>query len=566
MKKHTARNVILLVLAAAILIGACLFFFVFRKDLTASALIYWADRFEQSGRYNRTISLYRQAQKLQPDNEDIPRWLAQAYILSGNYTKAEYTLVSAITRDPESVELYAELSRTYVAQDKLMDAEQMLGSIANESVKSAIEALRPATPVLTPESGYYSEYIDVSASSASGTVYLTATSDFPSLETDLYTGPVTLPGGESTVIAISVDANGLVSRAAYAGYTVGNVVEEVTLEDRAIDAAVREQLGKASSDALMSDELWEIEAFEVPAEAQSLNDLTYFAGLQSLTVHNAPSSLDLSVIGKLTTLRTLDLAGCTLSQSMLETVGTLPDLTSLTLSNCAIESINPLVGLTKLELLDLTNNTISDITAISSMTELRELHLTNNPISSITYLNNCLKLERLYMENCGISKLSSLAGNTNLSELYASNNQLSDISVLADCTALSIIDLSENEISDISVLTNFPELVNFKANNNKITAVPKFDPETSKLVQFSANYNEIEDVSGFADLVYLNYVRVDYNKVKDVSCLKDCYNLIQIDVWDNPVDTDSIPELQDIGIIVNYNPTYEPPTEDADNA
>ena len=57
MKKHTVRNVILLVLAAALLIGACLFFFVFRKDLTASVLIYWGDRFEQSGRYNRTCNL-----------------------------------------------------------------------------------------------------------------------------------------------------------------------------------------------------------------------------------------------------------------------------------------------------------------------------------------------------------------------------------------------------------------------------------------------------------------------------------------------------------------------------
>ena len=563
MKKHTVRNVILLVLAAALLIGACLFFFVFRKDLTASVLIYGGDRFEQSGRYNRTIAFYRQAQKLQPEDETIPRRLAKAYILSGNYTKAEYTLVSAITRDPESVELYAELSRTYVAQDKLMDAEQMLGSIANESVKAAIEALRPATPVLTPESGYYSEYIDVSAYSASGSVYLTATTDFPSLATDLYTGPVTLPGGESTVIAISVDANGLVSRAAYAGYTVGNVVEAVTFEDSAVDAAVREQLGKAASDEIMSDELWEIEEFTVPEETQSLSDLRFFTGLQTLTIHNAPSTLDLSIIGTLTTLRTLDLTGCTLSQSMLETVGTLPDLTSLTLSNCAIESINPLVGLTKLKMLDLTNNTISDITAVSSMTELRELHLTNNPISSITYLNNCLLLEKLYVENCGISKLSSLAGNTNLSELYASNNEISDISVLADCTALSVIDLSENKLSDISVLTNFPELVNFKANNNQIKAVPKFDPETSKLVQFSANYNEIEDVSGFAKLLYLNYIRVDYNKVKDISCLKDCYNIIQIDVWDNPVDTKSIPDLQEIGIIVNYNPTYEPPKEAA---
>lgn len=562
MKKHTARNVILLLLVAALLIGASLFFFVFRRDLTASVLMYWADRFEQSERYNRTISLYRQAQKLQPEDENIPRLLAKAYILDGNYTKAEYTLVSAITNNPTSVELYAELSRTYVAQDKLMDAEQMLCSIANDTVKSQIEALRPATPVITPESGYYSEYIEVSAQSDSGEVYLTVSSDFPSLDTDRYTEPLLLQGGETTVVAISVDPNGLVSRAAYAGYTVGNVVEEVTLADSAIDAAVRQMLAKSADATLMSDELWKIESLEIPAEAQSLNDLTYFSGLKELTLHDASVMLDLSVIGNMTTLQTLDLSGCTLSQSVLEIIGTLPDLTCLNLSNCALESINALVGLTKLTKLDLSNNTISDITAISSMTELQELHLTNNPIGSITYLNNCLKLEKLYAENCGISKLTSLAGNTSLSELYASSNQISDISVLADCTALSIIDLCDNEVKDISVLTNFPELTNFKANNNQITAVPKFDPESSKLVQFSANYNEIEDVSGFANLMYLNYVRVDYNKVQDVSCLKDCFNLIQIDVWDNPVDTESIPAMQEIGIIVNYNPTYEPPAEE----
>ena len=437
----------------------------------------------------------------------------------------------------------------------------MLGSIANASVKSQVEALRPATPVISPESGYYSEYIEITASAASGKVYITTNGEFPSLESDLYTGPIQLEGGETTVIAISVDDNGLVSSAAYAGYTVGNVVEEVSLEDSTLESYVREQLGKAAGDSLMSDELWSIEELELPAEVTTLNDLTRFAGLQSLTIHDAASGLDLSLIGQLTTLRKLDLAGCTMSQSLLEQIGTLPDLTELTLSGCAIDSINPLVGLTKLEKLDLSNNAISDIMPLSSMTELRELHLTNNPVGSISYLNNCLLLEKLYIENCGVSRLSGIADNTSLQELYASNNSIQDISMLSGCTAMKVMDLSENQIEDISVIANFPELINFKANNNKITGIPKLDPETSVLVQFSANYNQIEDVSGLSNLIYLNYIRVDYNKVKDISCLKDCYSLIQIDAWDNPLDTEKIPELQDIGIIVNYNSTYEPPEE-----
>ena len=89
--------------------------------------------------------------------------------------------------------------------------------------------------------------------------------------------------------------------------------------------------------------------------------------------------------------------------------------------------------------------------------------------------------------------------------------------MLSGCTAMKVMDLSDNQIEDISIIANFPELINFKANNNKITGIPKLDPETSVLVQFSANYNEIEDVSGLSNLIYLNYVHVDYNKVKDIS-------------------------------------------------
>lgn len=64
-----------------------------------------------------------------PKDADLAIRLADAYKKSGNYTKAEYTLVSAITQIPDSVQLYVALSKTYVEQDKLLDAETMLGRI-----------------------------------------------------------------------------------------------------------------------------------------------------------------------------------------------------------------------------------------------------------------------------------------------------------------------------------------------------------------------------------------------------------------------------------------------------
>ena len=555
--KYILKIFLIVLLVVAIIGAACWFFLVQRPDLTMSVFAYWGDHFYDAGRYNRAVSLYETACRLDPQNANLPVRLAQAYINSGNYTKAEYTLVSAITNNPESVQLYVALSKTYIAQDKILDAEQMLDRITSSDVKAQIDALRPRAPVLSPESGYYSEYIDVSVQASGGQAYLAVNLDFPSIQTDAYEGPVTLAAGDSKVVAVTVAENGLVSDAVYAGYTIGSVVEEVTLSDAALDSYVRELLGKRASDTLMSDELWEIEELVLPEGVEDLSDLTRFAGLTSLTIQNA-TGLDFSVLPQLTTLKTLDLSGSTLPTSTLEAIGTLPDLETLILENCAVTSINNLVGLSNLTYLDLTNNSVTDLTAITALTQLKDLYLTNNPVKSITYLNSCLALERLHIENCGVSRLSSLAGNTSLQELYASNNDILDISVLSDCVSLSVLDISSNQVKDVSVLAGLPELTYFLASDNQIEALPAFDAASCKLVRINVNNNKLTDLSPLKGLPSLNYIFADYNQISDISGLEDCPLLTQLDLWDNPVDEAQVKALQDIGRIVNYNPQYKP--------
>lgn len=555
--KKVLKVLIPVVLVLAILGAACWFFFFQRPDLTSGFLQSRASHMVSRDRYERAIRYYSWAWKLEPQESDIPLALADTYVLADNYTKAEYTLVRAISGDSGNVDLYTALCKTYVAQDKLLDAVEMLDRITDDNVKAALDALRPASPAISPESGYYNEYIEVTVESPEEAVYVTANGEYPSMARDRYEGPITLSGGESTVIAVAVNELGLVSPVMPKGYTIGGVVEEATLSDPTIDAVVREQLGLSITATLMTDDLWSITTLQLPDTVEDLSDLRYFTGLRSLTLQNV-SGMDFTVLSQIPSLENLDLSGCTISSHSLEAIGSLTELKSLKLNTCALTDLTSLAALTKLEELDLANNSITDIGVLSLMLELETVSLANNPIGSIAGLATCSQLRSVDISNCSVVSLSSLSGKTQLQTLLAPNNQINDLSDLAGCRSLSVLDVQSNFISDISVLAGLPTLAQFDGDHNQITEIPSF-VKNAPLQRFSVNYNQISDLSGLSGLMYLNYVEADYNQIEDLMPLADSYNLIQINVWDNPVTEESVAALQERSIIVNYNPNYEPP-------
>ena len=563
--KRVLKIVIPLVVVLALLGTAAWFFLSFRADLTAGFLRGQAAKMVEKERYSRAVTYYNWAWQLDPENQEIPLALAEAYAGSGNYTKAEYTLVRAISARPQDVDLYVALCQVYVAQDKLLDAVQMLDRTSDAEVKAALDELRPAAPVLSPENGYYTEYIEVTADGGGNAVYLSIDGDYPSMEDDAYTGPVTLPGGETMVMAVAVDENQMVSQAVQNGYTIGGVVEPVTLNDPAIDAAVREQLGMTAGETLMTDDLWSIAELTLPDTVADLADLSHFTGLTTLTIQNV-SGLDFSVLSQLTALQTLDLSGCTISTGSLDAIAGLTGLRVLRLNNCALTDINALSQLTALTELQLANNSLTDIGVTSLMLDLETVTLTNNPITSIAGLSACTKLKSLDISGCSVTSIASLSGKTALETLLAGNNQIADLSPLEGCTALSVLEVPYNLVSDISVLAQLPALTRFVGNNNQITAVPDFDEETSKLQYIQLDYNEVADLAGLQGINSLNYVYADYNQVETILPLKNNINLIQINVWDNPIPEEEVKSLQENSIIVNYNPNYEPPEEDGEEA
>lgn len=561
----------LIILLVLLLLGG-LVFGLLHFFWTAENFASLGDSAMEDGKYDRAVKRYETAAELDPRTPEYVLKLADACIADGSYTKAERSLVNAIRTAP-SVELYCKLSSVYIAQDKLLDSQKMLDSITDPAIRAEIDAMRPAAPAFSHESGEYDEYIELSISGSGGKIYYSTTEQYPSVETEAYTSPITLPAGETHISATLVGENGLVSPLAEADYLIVGVVEEVTFASPELESYVRDTLYIARTEPVMTDDLWTITELTVPDTMTDLSDLRYFKNLTTLNIHIAVTA-DYSFLTELSALETLDLSGCLLSAEAVGYIGGLPSLTSLKLSGCGISNIQPLSALSELTVLDLSQNSISDISALTELkkltvldlhsnavsslsalkgaTDLTELDISENSVSDLAPLSGCTKLETLRAEDNRITSVSALSSMPKLVTLTASKNSITDISPLSGCTKLSRLELAENSLTSVEVLSALVNVTYLDISRNEITALPTIDA-TAHLQQFYASYNQLEDISMLKGLPELTYVDVDYNEnIEDVECLASCPLLVQINAFGTKVK--EVTTLTQIGVIVNYNP------------
>ena len=572
--KKTLKLVLPFLLIFALVIAGYWFFFQYRADLTTGLLEKAADSQMEAGRYGLAIRCYTWANGLDPQNADIALKLAEAYRKNGNYTKTESTLVHAIYDAPAEVRLYEALSRVYVEQDKLLDAQQMLDGVSNPEALAALSAKRPAAPIVTPEAGYYSEYITVSIQcpDAEATCCCSMDGTYPALA-DEYSGDLTLPGGVTEIRAVAVSPEGLVSAETYAAYTVSGVVEDVTFHDAALEAATQELLHREGR-TLRTDELWTIEELTLPEEIANTQDLRLYTGMNKLMGFNL-GDLDYSFLADMPELRYLDLENCVVTSEALQQISLCPKLEVLILANCGISNLSPLSSMNGLRVLDLSENSISTVIPLVDLSSLDELYLGHNALTGIPILrglkslrvldlsynalehisglSTCTALERLNVSHNRLTALTAVSALKELVWLNASNNSLTDTTPLTPCTKLEGLIITDNKLTDVDFLSNCPNIQEVNIDYNDVVAVPAFQVDCP-LETFSAAHNFLEDLTGLGGLQQLTYVNADYNNISDISVLLNCPALVQVNVYNTNVHSGG--DLAKKGVVVNYTPGF----------
>lgn len=562
---------ILPILIGILIIASIIWYlFVYDRSFTQDMLLSQARLMDSRGNHTAAAWLYDLAYDYSGGDETVAIELARQFKERGNYTKAESTLASAIA-DGGTAELYIALCKTYVEQDKLLDAVTMLDNIADPTVRTEIQAQRPAAPTVSPEPGFYSQYITLAITPDLGQLYVTTDGSYPSITTPS-DGALTLMGGETVVYALTVDENGLVSPLSVFGYTVSGVIEQIDLSDPQLDAAVRVALSANSATQLYTNDLWGITALTLPEGAGDYTELSYLPYLQSLTITGSNAN-SLEGLGTLSNLTELVIRDSNLRTSDLQIIASLPNLEKLTLSNCGISSIvnlsaakdliyldlsqnairdfSSLSFMAQLQHLNLSHNALTDLNAVSSLSSLLSLDVSYNSLTSVIPVAGCKALTQLNISNNVIASLSGIEALTALTDLNASFNTLTDLGHLTALTSLTSLDVSSNSLTDVSCLSSLNDLQHFYFSRNTVSTLPNWSKK-SQLITIDGSYNAITQVDILSGFENLNYVLMDYNQITSITSLSKCQNLIKVSVYGNAVTDAAV--LADMGIIVNYNP------------
>lgn len=571
--KRLLHILVPLMLSLLILISIGWYFLKYDPQFTRDILLSQARYQDEIGNHSAAVWFYDLAY-LQSDHDDsVALELAEQYIAIGNFTKAEYTLSHAIA-DGADVQLYIALCKTYVMQNKLLDAVTMLNNVADPAIKDQLTALRPEAPVPSYAPSSYTQYIQLAFTAAGGRCYISGNREFPSLNQGPFADPITLPAGETVFYGVTVAENGLVSPLGIYSYVIGGVIEQIQFADPAFESTLRQQLNLEPDVPIYSNDLWDVKQITLGSDVTDYTDLKWLPDLEALTAESCAAA-SLAPLAHLTKLNTLYLSGRIMSADDLKLIAALPELRTLSLPSCQISSIAGLANAKKLTYLNLNDNPIRDVSVIAAMTELQELYLhqnalvnldplkgltrlhtldvSGNSLSSVAALGELYALRQLNVSNNDLMNLSGIEKLTGLTHLMASHNNLTDLQPIAALTNLIKLDVSNNTLLNIDPVAAMLQLEELDFSFNEVSVLPVFD-KSCALWTITGEHNQLQSLESLAGLHMLSYVYMDYNSdIRSVAGLETCHMLLTVSVYGTKV-TD-VQALKDMSVKVLYDPT-----------
>ncbi len=430
----------------------------FDKELYASALEHYID-----------------AVTLDESNVDYRLKLALCYEKVGDEQNVIKTVDEGVYLAPNEYRYPAFMVGYYARAGKMSSAYEVLDSVTSLSVKSKLDSISPLSVSISPSASSHEKINEVVLScDESCDIYYTIDGSAPSLSSSKYTAPIDVSGFESsfTVKAFSVNAEGLISRVTTVYYNFDDPNQKYVFKDAKMAELVATMLGKKSSNITRSDLefLTEIDSslYTGKGSVKSLADLPNFKNLKVLYLKDEQSITEFCDFAVLSTLESLSLINCNVSNATFKSICTAPVLTYLDLSTNFISNAAPVNQLTALKTAIFDQNQLTSLTAFQSNKALEVLSVSFNKITSLSPLKSLTKLKNFSAAYNSISSITDLEKCTAITKLNLSGNQITSVNALSKLNALTDLDLSGNSITSVSALSGKTKLKNVNLSKNPV--------------------------------------------------------------------------------------------------
>ncbi|MDP4120968.1 MAG: hypothetical protein Q8876_07965, partial [Bacillota bacterium] len=205
------------------------------------------------------------------------------------------------------------------------------------------------------------------------------------------------------------------------------------------------------------------------------------------------------------------------------------------LNNSNITNLSGMEYATNLLCLYLPNNNITDLTPILGLTKLQQLDLSGNTtLNKTASFAKLIGLQTLYLNNDNITDISQFQFPNVPFNLCLNGDNISDVSSLAQYDKIAEIDLTNNaKLKDVSALANLKNLQFLNLANCNVTSI-NFDSRLANLQQLLLDHNSsLTDVT-LTGLSSLNRIDLGMSENLKTLSLSGLTSLTNINIISQP--------------------------------
>ncbi|KAM8860583.1 uncharacterized protein lrriq1 isoform 2-T2 [Synchiropus picturatus] len=247
------------------------------------------------------------------------------------------------------------------------------------------------------------------------------------------------------------------------------------------------------------------------------------------------------------------------------TLSQCPQLQSLTIRRCQLNSLEGLNQLSELCVIDaqendisyldcrdmtglkvlrLNHNKLTSIHGLSGVEHLMVLELAHNSITRVAGLESMKRLQILTLDHNQLISMRGLRDVYTLQHLSCSHNHLARVECLENCALLSKLDLTANSLTEAPSLHNHVLLTELRLDDNSISSLQSLSDCWLPMLQvLTVAQNRITHLPSMSDFLSLAYLDLRFNCLSEVkkACdsLTGCQLLREVHLEGNPLEQES---------------------------